>query len=106
MKRLHRALATLLMLCLATAARAYDTAPVSDPEALGLSSSRLERIAEWQQAQVDAGAFSGAVAAIARNGKVAYLRAVGFRDNAKMVPLRPDAIFWIASMTKPVTSVA
>jgi CubicO group peptidase (beta-lactamase class C family) len=106
MKRLHRSLATLLMLCLTTAARAYDVAPKSDPEALGFSSSRLERIAAWQQSQVDAGAFSGAVAAIARNGRVAYLRAVGFRDNAKTSPLQPDAIFWIASMTKPVTSVA
>jgi CubicO group peptidase (beta-lactamase class C family) len=85
---------------------AYDTAPVSDPEALGFSSSRLARIAAWQQAQVDSGAFSGAVAAISRNGKVAYLRSVGFRDRAKTVPLQPDAIFWIASMTKPVTSVA
>ena len=106
MKRPHRPLVTLLMLCLTTAARALDTAPVSDPEALGFSSSRLARIAAWQQSQVDAGAFSGAVAAIARNGKVAYLRAVGFRDQAKTTPLQPDAIFWIASMTKPVTSVA
>jgi CubicO group peptidase (beta-lactamase class C family) len=60
MKRLHRALATLSMLCLASAARAFDTAPASDPEALGFSSSRLARIAAWQQSQVDAGAFSGA----------------------------------------------
>ena len=59
-----------------------------------------------EQSQVDAGAFSGAVAAIARNGRVAYLRAVGFRDRAKTIQLQPDAIFWIASMTKPVTSVA
>jgi len=80
--------------------------PVDDPQALGFSPSRLERIARWQQSQVDAGAFSGTVAAIARNGKVAYLRAVGFRDNAKTTPLKEDAIFWIASMTKPVTSVA
>src|SRR5262245_31084576 len=106
MKRLHRTLATLLMLCLATTARAFDTAPADNPEALGFSSSRMARIAAWQQSQIDAGAFSGAVALIARNGKVAYLRAVGFRDHAKTVPLRPDAIFWIASMSKPVTSVA
>jgi CubicO group peptidase (beta-lactamase class C family) len=85
---------------------AYDLAPVSSPEALGFSSTRLARIEASQQAQVDAGAFSGAVAAVGRNGKVAYLRAVGFRDRAKTVPLQPDAIFWIASMTKPVTSVA
>jgi CubicO group peptidase (beta-lactamase class C family) len=106
MKPLNYALAGQLMLCWATAACAFDTMPVSDPEALGFSPSRLARIAAWQQTQVDAGAFSGAVAAIARNGRVAYLRAVGFRDHAKTVPLQPDAIFWIASMTKPVTSVA
>src|SRR6266436_5827454 len=111
MKRLHHLLAALSILYLvtlglATTARAYDNTPVSDPEALGFSSSRLARIAAWQQSQVDAGAFSGAVSVIARNGKVAYLRAVGFRDHAKTVPLRSDAIFWIASMTKPVTSVA
>jgi hypothetical protein len=38
--------------------------PVSDPEALGFSSSRLAWIAAWQQLQIDAGAFSGTVAAI------------------------------------------
>ena len=111
MKRLHRCLASLSILSFATlglaaSARAYDLTPASDPEALGLSSSRLARIAAWQQTQVDAGAFSGAVAAIARNGKVAYLRAAGFRDLAKTSPLQSDAIFWIASMSKPVTSVA
>src|SRR3954452_16230411 len=90
----------------ATAARAYAVAPRGDPEALGFSPSRLARLTAWQQTQVDAGAFSGTVAAIARNGKVAYLRAVGFRDRAKTIPLQGDAIFWIASMTKPVTSVA
>ena len=104
MNRLNRSLATLLMLCLTTAA--YEVAPAGDPQALGFSPSRLERIARWQQSQVDAGAFSGTVAAIARNGKVVYLRSVGFRDRAKTIPLQPDAIFWIASMTKPVTSVA
>jgi CubicO group peptidase (beta-lactamase class C family) len=31
---------------------------------------------------------------------------VGFRDRAGTIPLKPDAIFWIASMTKPITSVA
>src|SRR5262245_46469392 len=104
-KHLHTPLATLLMLWLATGARAYDPAPASVPEALGFSSPWLARIEAWQQSQVDAGVISGAVAAIARNGRVAYLRAVGFRDYAKTMPLRPDAIFWIASMTKPVVSV-
>lgn len=104
MKRLHRLLAVLSILSSATpAGRAYAVATAGDP---GFSSSRLARIAAWQQSQVDAGGFSGAVAAITRNGKIAYLRAVGFRDRAKTIPLQPDAIFWIASMSKPVTSVA
>src|SRR5712672_381336 len=111
MKRPHRLLVALSILNLvtlgvATTARAYAVAPVDDPDALGFSSLRLARIAAWQQTQVDAGAVSGAVAAVARNGKVVYLRAVGFRDRAKTIPLQTDAIFWIASMTKPVTSVA
>src|SRR3954453_430556 len=111
MKRLHHLLAALSIFSLATpglagTARAYVVTPVGEPETLGFSSSRLARIAAWQQTQVDAGAFSGAVAAIARNGKVAYLRAVGFRDRTKTVPVQSDAIFWIASMTNPVTSVA
>jgi CubicO group peptidase (beta-lactamase class C family) len=106
MNRLNRFLVTVLMLCLTSGARPFDVVPVDDPQALGFSPSRLERIARWQQSQVDAGAFSGTVVAIARDGKVAYLRAVGFRDRAKTIPLQPDAIFWIASMTKPVTSVA
>jgi CubicO group peptidase (beta-lactamase class C family) len=44
--------------------------------------------------------------AIARNGKVAYMRAIGHQDRDGKMPTRPDGIFWIASMTKPVTSVA
>src|ERR1700712_2577662 len=111
MKRLHRLLVAWSILPLAipglaTSARAYAVAPVGEVEALGFSPTRLARIAAWQQSQVDAGGFPGAVAAISRNGKVAYLRAVGFRDRAKTTPLQPDAIFWIASMKKPGTRVA
>jgi CubicO group peptidase (beta-lactamase class C family) len=95
-----------LALCLSTAAFAGDLATVGNPESLGFSAARLPRIGSWYQARVDAGQLPGAVVAIARNGKLAYLDAVGFQDNAKTIPMKPDAIFWIASMTKPVTSVA
>jgi len=50
--------------------------------------------------------LTGAVVAIAHNGKIAYLEAVGTQDRKKRVPMKTDAIFWIASMTKPITSVA
>ncbi len=73
---------------------------------LGFSATGLAEIASWYQARVDAGDLPGAVVAIARNGKLAYLKAIGFQDHGKTIPMKPDAIFWIASMTKPVTSVA
>ena len=87
-------------------APALAGAAESDPGTLGFSASRLARIAPWYQTQIDAGALPGAVVAIARNGKLAYLQAIGFQDRARTVPMKPDAIFWLASMTKAVTSVA
>jgi CubicO group peptidase (beta-lactamase class C family) len=98
--------AIALTLCLSTAAPADDLSTVGNPEVLGFSSARLTRITSWFQARVESGELPGAVLAIARNGKLAYLQAVGFQDHAKQVRMRPDSIFWIASMTKPVTSVA
>ncbi len=77
-----------------------------DPVGAGFSTARLARIAPWFQAQIETGALPGAVVAIARDGKLAYLQAIGTYDRAGKIPLKPDAIFWIASMTKPVTSVA
>ena len=92
------------LLCLP--AGAFADGPASDPEIPGFSTTRLERIASWYQARVDGGDLPGAVVGIARNGKLAYLKAIGFQDRGKTIPMRSDAIFWIASMTKPVTSVA
>lgn len=77
-----------------------------NPEKLGFSSTRLAIITSWYQAQIDAGALPGAVVAIARNGKLAYLEALGTQDSDTKIRMKPDAIFWIASMTKPITSVA
>lgn len=77
-----------------------------DPDGAGFSAARLARIAPWYQSQMDTGALTGAVVAVARDGKLAYLQAIGTYDRAGKIPLKPDAIFWIASMTKPVTSVA
>jgi CubicO group peptidase (beta-lactamase class C family) len=104
MKNASSAIVPLLFLSAAAFADGPMTA--SDPESLGFSTIRLERIASWYQARVDGGDLPGAVVGIARNGKLAYLKAIGFQDRGKTIPMRSDAIFWIASMTKPVTSVA
>jgi CubicO group peptidase (beta-lactamase class C family) len=79
---------------------------VTDLAKVGFSPRRLKQIDAWYQAQIDAGALPGAVVAIARQGKVAYMRAIGYQDHDRKIPMVSDAIFWIASMTKPVTGVA
>ena len=92
------------------AALADDLTTPGDPKSLGFSVARLARIAPWYQARFDSfapseGLVPGAVVAIARDGKLAYLQAIGFQDRAKTIPMKTDSIFWIASMSKPVTSV-
>jgi CubicO group peptidase (beta-lactamase class C family) len=83
------------------------TAPIRvEPEAVGLSSARLRRIGEALRREVDGGQIPGAVVGIMRGGKLAHLEAIGYRDAASKEPLGADAIFSIASMTKPMTSTA
>jgi CubicO group peptidase (beta-lactamase class C family) len=77
-----------------------------EPEAVGFSSARLRRIGEALRREVAGGQMPGAVVGIMRAGKLAHLEAVGYRDAASNAPLRVDAIFSIASMTKPLTSTA
>jgi CubicO group peptidase (beta-lactamase class C family) len=98
--------AVALALGFSTAAHAGDLSSVGDPESLGFSPARLSRITSWYQARVEARELPGAVVAIAGNGELAYLQATGFQDAARKIPMTKDSIFWIASMTKPVTSVA
>ena len=79
--------------------------PRTTPEAVGLSPARLERIETGLQAEVAAGRLPGAVLAIARRGKLAYQQAFGYRDKTAGATMREDAIFSIASMTKPLVAV-
>ncbi len=88
----------------APAARAALT-PVR-PEAVGMSSARLERLAPVLQRYVDQGRLPGAVVLVARHGQIAYLRAVGQRDPEANAPMRPDAIFRIASQSKAIVTAA
>ena len=86
-------------------ARAADL-PTATPEDVGLSSARLGRITQTLRADVESGRIPGAVVLVARKGRVAYFEAVGFRDKAAGAPMTKDAIFRLASMTKPLATVA
>jgi CubicO group peptidase (beta-lactamase class C family) len=98
---------TLVALSLfATSCFAADPLPRAKPESVGMSSARLARIGAALKADVDKGRTPGAVIGVARKGKLVYFEAVGFRDKDAGAPMTTDAIFSIASMTKPMVSVA
>jgi CubicO group peptidase (beta-lactamase class C family) len=85
---------------------AFEMPRASKPEDVGLSSQRLQRIRDTLQADVDKGSVPGAMLLVARRGQIASLEALGYRDREDGAVMTPDTIFRIASMTKPVTSVA
>ena len=80
--------------------------PVAASESQGFSPARLERVTRYAQRVVDERQYAGAVVLIARRGSIVQWQAIGYRDAARSSPMRPDAIFQIYSMTKPITSVA
>jgi CubicO group peptidase (beta-lactamase class C family) len=103
---LRMAMLTLLVLVtFAAPALAQGIPKAARPEDVGLSSERLQRLTAAFQAEVEQGKLPGAVILIARQGKLAYFEAIGFQDREKRLPMRRDAIFRIASMTKPIVSV-
>jgi hypothetical protein len=80
--------------------------PTATPESAGLSSARVMRIGDALSREIDAGRMPGAVVAITRRGTLVYHEAFGFLDMTAGTPMRKDAIFSIASMTKPIFAVA
>jgi len=93
----------VLLLLLPLVAQALPTAT---PEEVGLSRERLARIAPALSRQIEAKSFPGAVAIVARRGRIAYFEAIGQLDPRSATPMSKDAIFRLYSMTKPFTSVA
>ncbi len=103
---------SLLILALAlvghtTSASAQEAAlPSAKPGEIGLAEDQLRSITEFLESEVDAGRIAGAVACVARHGRVGYLHAVGKSDLSSGRAMQVDALFRIASMTKPITSAA
>ena len=98
-----------LALCAGLLASTFSTAaelPRDQPDAVGMSSARLARIAPAMQRYIDAELTPGVITAVIRHGKLIHYKAQGHMDVASAKPMREDAIFRIASMTKPIASVA
>ena len=106
MKRLHTLIAAVLAGPLVATAVWAQGLPTVAASKVGLSDERLGRLAEVVQGYVDDEAIAGAVTLIARKGGEAHVRAYGMADRDAGTEMTPEAIFRIASMTKPVTSVA
>jgi CubicO group peptidase (beta-lactamase class C family) len=66
----------------------------------------LPGVTAKMRAQVEAGEAAGVVTLVANPGRLLHLEAVGLADREAHLPLKTDSIFWIASMTKPITATA
>lgn len=78
----------------------------AQPESVGFSSERLDRIDLVVNEYIERNWIPGAVAFIARHGKIVYYKSFGMRDPETQDPMEKDDIFRIASMTKALASVA
>lgn len=86
--------------------KAATSQPSLAPSAIGVSAQRLQRLHERMQGFVDRNEAAGIVTLILREGRMADIHATGFQDKDSKTPMRTNTMFRIASMTKPITSVA
>lgn len=99
-------LASLMYATGTLAASPSSGLPLASAESVSMSKERLARIAPAMQKYIDQQLVAGTVTIVARHGKVVHFEAQGYSDAENKVPMRKDALFRIASMTKPITSVA
>lgn len=105
-RRLGRVTLTSVIVGLLAVSLTGAVVPVGAPEDVGLSAERLQRINQVIQRAIDATEIAGAVTVVARRGHIAHFEAQGLMDIEADMPMRKDAIFPIASMSKPITGVA
>ena len=80
--------------------------PTARAEDVGMSAERLARVKTAMQRYVDRGEVPGVVTLIARRGRVVHFESIGYRDVESRVPMTPDTIFRLASLTKPIVAAA
>jgi len=106
MRNSSRSTTVALALSLAALSAAAASVQAAKPEELGFSADRLERIHETIERHIAAGDISGAVTLVARRGRIAHFQAHGQMDLDSKKPMQKDALFRIASMSKPITGAA
>ena len=78
----------------------------SSPEAAGMSSARLERIRPVMESYVGERGVAGISTMVSRRGRIVHAAQFGYQDKEAGVPMAPDTVFRIYSMTKPIVSTA
>ena len=102
---------SLMMTAAAVAGIAFNVAnaaplPEAKPDDVGFSQQGLTRLDDFFAREIAAKRVPGAVVAIAREGKLVHYKAYGQLDATKGTPMPLDAVFALASMTKPMAAVA
>jgi CubicO group peptidase (beta-lactamase class C family) len=100
-----RLCASIFLLCVSPLVNAQSL-NFSAAENVGLSTEGLEKVTMRLQRHIDEGDISGVVAAVIRDGKIVYLKALGLRNIEKSLPMTDDTLFRIYSMTREITSIA
>jgi CubicO group peptidase (beta-lactamase class C family) len=90
----------------ATAILRYPLAFLLIPLLTSCSTPRLQGVGPAMQSAIDSGEIAGAVTVVATKDRILHLQTTGFADVARQNPMRADTVFYIASMTKPVTATA
>ncbi len=88
----------LLSLVIASSSLTASTSAIAQPQ--------LPRVGDAMKSYIAQNEIAGSVTLVATKDKILHLEASGLADIASKKPMTSDAIFWIASMTKPVTGVA
>jgi len=107
--RVSLTLVALLLIGVVIASRemvAQADLPFAKAETVGMSSRRLERINAFIKDYIDTNQIAGAVTLVARKGKIVHFESQGWRYKEASEPMEKDAIFSLASMTKPIVSTA
>ncbi|HJO10412.1 MAG: serine hydrolase domain-containing protein [Gammaproteobacteria bacterium] len=101
-----RNLLAVALVLLIPATQGLAQVPMAEPESVGMSSERLQRLDASMQELIDQDRTAGVVTLVARDGKIVHLSALGDRYREAGAAMGVDNIFFIQSMTKSVVSTA
>src|SRR6185436_19036428 len=101
-----RHLATVKSSCHRLILFAFALSLLSSPLAAVAKEPMLSGVGAAMQEMVAKNEIAGAVTVVVTPDKIVHLETTGFAEVAAKKPMRPDTLFWIASMTKPITAVA